>query len=105
MPSCLVSPFARAAGLLGAQLGVARCLQRGVERLLVLTRVVVGAGGRGERELVGREEVRPADLGGIHADLVGRHVDHPLDELRRLGPPGAAIGADGRVVRHHRRCR
>ena len=39
--------------LLGAQLGVARRFERGVEGLLVLARVVVGAGDRGARERVG----------------------------------------------------
>ena len=38
--------------LLGAQVGVARRFERGVERLLVLARVVVGAGDRGARERV-----------------------------------------------------
>ena len=56
---------------------------------------------RRERELVGRDEVDPADLGRVHADLVGGDVDHALDELRRLRTAGAAVGADRRVVRQH----
>ena len=99
MPSCLASSAGAALRLLGAQLGVAGRLQHGVERLLVLAGVVVRAGRRGERELVGRDEVHAADLGRVHADLVGGDVDHALDELRRLRPPGAAVGTDGRVVR------
>ena len=88
--------------LLGAQVVVARRRERGVERLLVLARVVVGAGDRGARERVRLHEVAPADLGRIDADLVGGDVEHALDQLRGLGAPGAAVGADGGVVGHHR---
>ena len=86
------------AGLFGPQLRVAGGQQRGVERLLVLAGVVAAAGRRRERELARLEEVHAADLGRVHAELVGRHVEHALDELRRLRAPRAPIGADRGVV-------
>ena len=95
MPSCLVSPRSRRS--LPARPAARRSPDAGehrVERLLVLAGVVVGAGERREREGVGLEEVAAADLGRVHADLVGGHVEDPLDELRRLRPAGAAVGAD-----------
>ena len=45
-------------------------------------------------------KLHAADLGRIDADLVGGDVEHALDELRGLGPAGAAVGADGGVVGH-----
>ena len=87
--------------LLSSQLGIARCLERGIQRLLVLARVVVGPGDGGARERVGLHEVDPADLGRVDADLVGGDVEHALDQLRRLGAPGAAVGPDGGVVGEH----
>ena len=87
--------------LLLAQILVARRLQHGIERLLVLAAVVIAARGGRERELVGLEEVHAPDLRGVHPDLGGGHVEHALDELRGLRPPGAAIRADGGVVRQH----
>ena len=41
-------------------------------------------------------------LGGIHADLGGEEVDHALDRLRRLGPPGTADRRHGSRVRDDR---
>ena len=40
----------------------------------------------------------PPDLDGVHADLGREEVDHALDRLRRLGPPGAAERASIGVV-------
>lgn len=61
-------------GLLGPQIAIAGSFQRGVQRLLVLAGVVVGTGDGGVGELVGADEVAPADLGGVDAQLVGPHV-------------------------------
>src|SRR5690606_33595322 len=82
-------------GLLGAQLLVPGRLEDAVERAPVVAGVVLGAGGGGERELVGRHEVRAADLGGVHADLGGEEVDRPLDGGRGLGPTRTAVGGGG----------
>ena len=90
-----------AALLLGAQaVVVGRDLDR-VERLLVLGVVVLGAGEAGHRELVGLQEVLPTHLERVHADLVGGHVDDALEQLGRLGTPGAAVGPGGRGVGDH----
>ena len=102
MPICLVSPDARRAACSARSVGVAGRLEHRVERLLVLARVVVGAGDRGARERAGLHEVDAADLGRVDADLVGGDVEDALDQLGRLGAAGAAIGADGGVVREHR---
>ena len=88
------------AGLLGSKLVVTRCCQDRVERLLVLARVVGGAGVGGQRELVGLDEVAPTELGGIHPDLAGGDVDHSLDQLRGFGPARAAVRADRCRVGH-----
>ncbi len=61
MPSCLVSPEARRVACSARRSVVARRRERGVECLLVLARVVVGARDRGARERVGLHEV---DAGG-----------------------------------------
>ena len=93
---------------LGLEVGVAGRRQRLVERRLVVARVDVdlrAAAGGAEprrvlvRELVGRDEVLAPDLGLVHADLVGEQVHRPLDDVRRLGPAGAAVGVDERGVR------
>ena len=87
-------------GLFGPQLGVAGRREHRVERLLVLARVVVGAGRRRQRERGRLDEVDAPDLGRVHADLVGGDVEHALDQLRRLGSAGAAVRADRGVVGH-----
>ena len=88
-------------GLLCQQALVVGSLECGVERLLVLARVVVRAARRGQREGVGLQEVLATDLGGVDAEVVGGHVDQTLEELGGLGAPGAAVGGgDGRVRAH-----
>ena len=89
-------------GLLGQQGRVVGGRDHGVEGLLVLTRVVGAAGDRGAREAVGLHEVDPADLGGVHADLVRGDVHDPLDQLSRLGATCPAVRPDRGVVREHR---
>ena len=60
--------------------------------------VVRDAGQRREREHVVGEEVAPAQLDRVDAELEGGVVDEPLEQRRRLRPPGAAVGAHrGRV--------
>ena len=87
-----------ALGLLGEQRRVVGDAQRFVERELVVAAVVVGAHERGVRELVGLDEVLAPQLGGVHAQLVGGHVDDALEERGRLGSPGAAVRAHRRGV-------
>ncbi len=52
--------------------------------------------------LLRRDEIAAADLGGIEAELARCGVEQPLDEIDRLGPPGAAIGRGRRGMRQHR---
>ena len=77
-------------------------LERPVERLLVVARVVleplqeVRAGG--VREVLRRYEVPPAHVDRIQAELPGDQVDPPFDDVRRLRPACTAIRVDhGRV--------
>ncbi len=101
MPSCFASPDVASRRLLGTELGVAGRFEHGVQRLLVLARVVVAPGDRGHREVAGAQEVHPADLRRIHADLIGGDVDDPFDELRGLRSASTAIRADRGVVGDH----
>ena len=86
--------------LVGEQLRVIGRGEHGVECLLVLAAVVVGATERRERERSRGEEVATSDLGRVDAELVGGDVDHALEHLRRLGTSGAAICGRRRRVRH-----
>ena len=60
-------------------------LQREVERLLVVARVVHRAHLRRERELMRLDEVFPAELRRIHLQLTREHVHRTLHEVRRFG--------------------
>ena len=87
--------------LLAAQLvvaGDAPCAMR--MAALVVAGVVHPAGLGRVRELLGLEEVLQPQLGRVHLQLVGQAVDHPLDEVDRLGDPErAGVGdAAGRLV-------
>jgi len=76
--------------LLAAQLLVAGDVHRDAHRLRVLARVV-GPPGRGfVRELLGADEALHPQLDRIDAHLEGERVDHPLDEVDRLGDPERA---------------
>ncbi len=54
-------------------------------------------------KVCGIEEVAAPQLGRVQADLVGCHVEHPLDQLGGLGPARAPVGADRRRVGHRGR--
>ena len=73
--------------------------QSAVERPGVIARVVQGAGLGPERELIRRNEVPAAQLGGVHAELARQHVHRPLDVVDPLRPSGAPIGIGRRLVR------
>ena len=79
--------------LLGPQGRVVHRGQRLVQRGVVVARVVLPAERRGVGEPVLGDEVPPAQFGRVHVELAREHVDHALDEVRRLGDPeGAAVG-------------
>ena len=65
-----------------------RLLERGV--------IVAGVVGHDHRRLVreGLDEVLPAQVGRIDAELARADLDQPLDHEGRLRPSGAAIGVD-----------
>ena len=84
--------------LLCPQLLVADRAQREVERPLVVPRVVRRTRRGLVREGVLGDEVLPPQLGGIHVDLRGEEVDHALDRLCRLRPPGTADRRHGSRV-------
>jgi hypothetical protein len=63
-------------------------------RRFVVARVVDPSGLRLVRELLGLDEVLQTQLGRIHVEFVGEHVDHPLDEVDGLGDPERARVGD-----------
>ncbi len=77
-------------GLLAPQLVVPGHVEADVEGALVLAGVVDPAGLGGVGELVGLDEVLPAQRDRVHLELVGQAVDDPLDEVDRLGDPERA---------------
>ena len=86
--------------LLLAQIGVADLVQRDVHRRLVVARVVLEPRGRVVRELLGLDEVLPAELGWIHVELVRGVLHQTLDQVRGLGDAERAPVRDatGRLV-------
>ena len=46
------------------------------------------------RHHLGRDEIALADLDRTETGIAAALVDQALDEISRLGPPGAAIGVD-----------
>ena len=69
-----------------------------LQRRGVVAAVVAEAGGGGEGNSSGRDEVLEAQLGRIHLQLGGEHVHHALDAVRGFGTAGAAIGVGGDAV-------
>ena len=93
MPSATRSPRSRRAACSLAHAVVVDGLGGGVQRRRVAPAVVGQAGERGEREGVVGDEVAPAQLDRVDAQLEGGVVDEPFEEGRGLGPSGAAVGA------------
>ena len=94
-------PAARAGlGLLLAEVVVADGLEPDPQALGVLAGVGEEAERGAVREVVVAHEVDPPELGLVHAEVVGRRLDHALLEEHRLGDPErAAVGhAAGRLV-------
>ena len=90
--------------LFPAQLVVAGHRHRLAHRRFVVARVVDPAGLRRVRELVGLDEVLQPQFRRVHVEFVGEHVDHPLDQVDRLGDAERAgvgdaarrlVGVDG----------
>ena len=54
------------------------------------------------RHLLGPDHVAATQLGGIELHLARRRVEQPLDDVDRLRPARAAVGAGRRRVRQHR---
>ena len=67
-------------------------VERHVEALLELAAIVGEGQARFERHRLGRDHVAPAQFDRVDAELGGGDVDHPLDDIGRLGPAIAAIG-------------
>ena len=102
MPMPISSPRLALLGLLAAQLVVAGHLHRqlaacaGSRRSRTPSRSCVSVG-----ELLGLDQVLQPQLGGVHVQLGGEAVDHPLDQVDRLGDPERAGVGDAarRLVR------
>ena len=83
----------------GATLGgVVEARDSLVEGALVVPAVVDRAGGRRVGEGAARDQVAAPDLDAIEARAYRDLVHHPLDDVGRLGPPGAAVGLGGHGV-------
>ena len=66
--------------------------ERHVEVLFELAAIVGEGQARFERHRLGRDRIAPAQFDRVDAHLGGGLVDHPLDDIARLGPAVAAIG-------------
>jgi hypothetical protein len=74
-------------GLLAAQLVVAGDLHCLLQAKRVVARVVLPAGGRSVRELLGAQQVLHSQFGRVHIQLKGQAVDYALDGVRRFSDP------------------
>lgn len=90
-----------AAGLLVPHRLVVHQLEGPVEGRSVVGGVVDEGRDRGERELVGRDEVTAAQVGRVHPQLGRQDVDGPLDHVRGLGAAGPPVGVRGRLGGEH----
>jgi hypothetical protein len=70
-----------------------------VERAVVVAGVVDDADRHLGREVLLRDEVLPPQLERVHPQLGRELLDHHLDQVRGLGPAGAAGGVGGHLVR------
>ena len=88
-------------GTAGLEALVVDHLQRLVQRCLIVTDVILQRHRGLVREGILRDEVHPAELGRIHADLACRRIHHPLQQVGGLRPSGTAIGVNWRSGRGH----
>ena len=98
----LVVAVGTPAGLLCAQRVVVGSFEGSVHAGFVGAGVVPHAGLGLEREPLGRQEVLPAHLDGVHPDLRGEHIDGALDGRGGLRTAGAPERADGGRIGQHR---
>src|SRR5436305_8947352 len=84
--------------LLLEQLWVLDLAQREIERRRVVATVVRERNWRLIRELVGRDEIQPAERGRIHPQLVRGEIDEALYDVGRFRTARAPIRADRRRV-------
>src|SRR5262249_23324106 len=70
------------------------CLQREIQGREIIAAVVLQRDRGLVRVGVLGDEIAAAQLGRIHADFVRREIDDALEQERRLGASGAAIGVD-----------
>ena len=103
MPMPRSLPRALRLGAAPLEAGVIRHVQRRVEILLELAAIERVDEAGLERHRARRHGVAAAQLGAVDAHLARGVVDQALDDVGRLGPARAAIGADARRVGEHRR--
>src|SRR5206468_9027947 len=92
-------PASRRIGLSSLESGDVGNSQRFGERRLVVSGVVQER----DRGLIreGLDEIASADLGRAHLHFACSGLDQPLDDVRSLGPPRAAISVHRRGVREY----
>jgi len=64
--------------------------------------IVLDAGARGIRKLIGLDKIFPAYFQTVHSQNRGGFVEQPLDIQHRLRPAGAAIGTGRASIGKHR---
>src|SRR5206468_10924643 len=70
-----------------------------VQRGGVVAGIVYRSEGRAVGETLARDQVPPAYDDGVETQFACDQVDHALDDVCRLGPAGAPVGAGGDFVR------
>ena len=101
MPRRTGEPAAFRSRLLLAQLVVVEQLPGGRRGRLVVARVVGQPRDRRVGELLVLDPVPRPQLKRVDAELGGQVVHQVLDGVRRLGPPGAAVGVGGGLGGEH----
>ena len=89
-----LGPARREAGSVGS-------VQRRVENRFEFALAIDLAGNRRVGQLVGAQQVYPAEFRRVPAGLQGGPVDQPVGEQVAVRPPGAAIGSDRILVGQH----
>ena len=87
---------------LAQEIFVVGYLERFAQRFFEIAGIVLDAGAGGVRELLGLNEILPADFQSVHAQNRGGFVEQALDVQDRLRPAGAAIGAGRTSVGENR---
>src|SRR2546426_373310 len=90
-------------GLLAPQLVVARDADGLVQRRGIIAAVVVATRRRAIRELLRPEEIAPAELDGVEAELLREAVHHAFGLEVEVAARVAAVGSGEALVGHHHR--